>query len=267
VTEADRGASAVEADLVAHVASLFEPLGEVHRARDLVWLRTGDPSPYRNGVLRARLPERGAEEEVERLLAPFEERDLALMWWVFVPPERRPADVDRVLRAHGFELDADLPGMAVELATIEPPRMPAGERVDRVVGIGQFRDWSRVVGQAFEDPGFESSLSARAFESHGFGDDAPFRHFLYREPAGPIGASTLSLGGGVAGLANIAVLPEHRGRGIGAVVAAAALIEGRRLGLDLGVLSAGELGLPLYERLGFREVSRHLTYVRRPSRD
>ena len=76
-----------------------------------------------------------------------------------------------------------------------------------------------------------------------------------------MGASTLSLGAGVAGLSNIAVLPEHRGRGIGAAVAAAALLEGRRLGLGLGVLSAGEVGLPLYERLGFREVSRHRTYV------
>jgi ribosomal protein S18 acetylase RimI-like enzyme len=96
----------------------------------------------------------------------------------------------------------------------------------------------------------------------GFGDDAPFRHFMCRVEGDAVGASTLSLGAGVAGLANIAVVPERRGEGIGSAVASAALVEGRRLGLEVGALSAGEQGRPLYERLGFREVSRHRTYVR-----
>jgi GNAT superfamily N-acetyltransferase len=122
--------------------------------------------------------------------------------------------------------------------------------------------WAAVVGRAFDDAEFEDGASVRAFAGLGFGDDAPFRHFLCRVDGVPVGASTLSLGAGVAGLANIAVLPEHRGRGIGAAVASAALFEGRRLGLGIGALSAGEQGLPLYRSLGFREVSRHRTYTR-----
>jgi predicted N-acetyltransferase YhbS len=256
-------AAAVEADLVAHVARLYESVGYVHREGDTVWFRTGDPSPDRNGVLRAALPERGAAAAVERLAAHFDR--LPLMWWVFAPPEPRLDAVDRALRAAGFELDADLPGMALDLASMAPVPARAETVVTRVADEASFVAWAAVIGRAFEDPEFEGGTSARAFAGLGFGDDAPFRHFLCRVDGVPVGASTLSLGAGVAGLANIAVVPEHRGRGIGAVAASAALVEGRRLGLEVGALSAGEQGRPLYERLGFREVSRHRTYVRQPA--
>lgn len=258
-------AAAVESDLVAHVSRLYEPVGEVHREAGDVWFVTGDRSPYRNGILRARIPERHADQTVERLMAPFDEWDLAMMWWVFTPPEPLPVEVDRALRGRGFVLDADLPGMAVDLTAVQAPSAPEGGEVHRVIDEDMFRAWSHVVVRAFgdEDEDFEASLSARAFRAHGFGDDAPFRHFLYRLQGKWVGASTLSVGAGFAGLANIAVVPEHRRRGIGGVIAAAALLDGRQHGLRAGVLSAGELGLPLYERLGFREVSRHRTYVLR----
>jgi ribosomal protein S18 acetylase RimI-like enzyme len=152
--------------------------------------------------------------------------------------------------------------MALDLAALSFLPGPAGVEVTRVRDEAAFGAWAAVVGRAFEDTEFEVGPSARAFARVGFGDDAPFRHFMCRVEGDAVGASTLSLGAGVAGLANIAVVPERRGEGIGSAVASAALVEGRRLGLEVGALSAGEQGRPLYERLGFREVSRHRTYVR-----
>jgi ribosomal protein S18 acetylase RimI-like enzyme len=257
-------AAAVEADLVAHVSLLYEPIGAVHRDQG-VWFMTGDRSPYRNGVLRAPASGQSVDELVRGLLTPFLERDLPMMWWVFTPPERRVAAVDRSLRRNGLVLDSDLPGMTVDLAIVREPALPSDASVLRVVDEEIFGAWGDVVSRAFDDAGFASGPSARAFAAHGFGDEAPFRHFVCRAEGEWVGASTLSLGAGVAGLANIAVIPERRGRGIGAAVAAAALLEGRDLGLRIGTLSAGELGLPLYRRLGFREVSRHRTYVWQPA--
>ena len=258
-------ASAVEADLVAHVSRLYGSSGQVHDEPDAVWLLTGDDSPHRNGVLRAVVPAGEEDSTVERLLAPFDRLGLPMMWWVFAPPERRPDVVDLALRARGFELDADLPGMAVELASLSTVTAPGTGVIRRVLDEASFAEWSWVVGRAFGDPAFEGGPSAAAFRALGFAEDAPFRHFVCRADGAPVGASTLSLGAGVAGLANIAVVPECRGRGVGAAVASAALVEGRGLGLRLGVLSAGEQGVSLYRRLGFREVSRHRTYVRRAS--
>jgi GNAT superfamily N-acetyltransferase len=152
--------------------------------------------------------------------------------------------------------------MAVDLRGFRPPAPPEGLEVQRVVDDEGFASWAGVVARAFESPDFADGPSVSAFRGFGFGDAAPFRHFVCRSGGATVGASTLSLGAGVAGLANIAVEPGLRGRGIGSAVAAAALSEARGLGISVGALSAGELGLPLYVRLGFRTVSRHLTYVR-----
>jgi ribosomal protein S18 acetylase RimI-like enzyme len=103
--------------------------------------------------------------------------------------------------------------------------------------------------------------------SAGFDDDGPFRHFLCRMDGEPVGAATLSLcAAGVAGLANISAVPERRGRGIGAAVASAALVEAQAIHIPVAALSSDDLGVGLYRKLGFRTVSRHLTYVGRPGR-
>ena len=127
---------------------------------------------------------------------------------------------------------------------------PSGAIVERVRDARAFGDWALVVGRAFEDEDFSNGPSVRAGLGMGFGDDVAFRHYLCRIDGAPVGASTLSLGARVAGLANIATVPEHRGRGIAVAVAGAALEDARALGLRIGVLSADRAGIRVYEKLG-----------------
>jgi ribosomal protein S18 acetylase RimI-like enzyme len=60
-------------------------------------------------------------------------------------------------------------------------------------------------------------------------------------------------------LSRIELLPEHQGRGIGAVLVRQLLAEARRRGqeLALDVLAVNERARALYQRLGLREVGRH----------
>jgi len=259
-------AAGVEADLVAHVARLHEPpIGEVHREDGNVWFITGSPSENDNGILRAALPDHDPGAAVDRLLAPFRARSLPMMWWCFTPIGGLGPSVERALGAHGLELSSDRPGMALDLSRFDAPPLPRGVSTHRVRDEGMFAVWTEMVGGAFDDPDFATGPSTVANRRLGFGDDAPFRHFLCRAGDAWVGASTLSLGAGVAGLGNISALPDRRGRGIGTAVAAAALADAKTMGLRIGVLSADELGVPLYEKLGFVTVCRHLTYVWRPS--
>ena len=256
--------AAVEADLVTHVSLLYEPIGEVHREDGNVWFVSGGLAPHENGVLRAALPRWDADAAVDRLLEPFRERRLPMMWWVFEPPATRTSRLDRVLRRHGLSLASDLPGMALDLEGFSAPPLPEGVDVYRVTDQDGFATWAEIVERAFGSPGFAEGLSVRGFAARGLGDEAPFCHFLCRMADAWVGAATLSLGAGVAGLANIATLPEVRRRGVGTAVASVALGEAQGLGMQTAVLSAEEVGRPLYERLGFREVSRHRTYVHQP---
>ena len=257
-------AAAVEADLVSHVSLLYETVGQVHREDGTVWFVSGGHAAHENGVLRATLPRWRREAAVRRLLEPFRDRQLPMMWWVFEPPATGISRLDRLLRRHGLSLTSDLPGMAMDLDAYAAPPVPQELEVRRVTDASELAVWARIVGRAFESRGFEEGLSVRGFAARGFDDRSPFRHFLCLLDGQWVGAATLSTGAGVAGLSNIAVVPEVRGRGIGTAVASVALSEAQALGLRTAVLSAEEAGRRLYERLGFREVSRHRTYVDLP---
>ena len=71
-------------------------------------------------------------------------------------------------------------------------------------------------------------------------------------------------------IANLAVAPSERGRGIGATLLDAALAEGRRLGtkeMFLEVRSTNVRARQLYDSRGFIEVGRRKNYYRRPTED
>jgi [ribosomal protein S18]-alanine N-acetyltransferase len=71
-------------------------------------------------------------------------------------------------------------------------------------------------------------------------------------------------------VANLAVAPGERGRGIGAMLLDAALAEGRRLGtkeMFLEVRSTNARARQLYDSRGFIEVGRRKNYYRRPTED
>ena len=122
---------------------------------------------------------------------------------------------------------------------------------------------------------------ALAVAAAGFGIPAEILAPLYGLEVGAVEGLSVYLGrvdgrdvstsvgftlGDTVGIFNVATPPEHRGRGYGAALTAAAVLEGFTAGADLAWLQSSPLGLPVYRRLGFREVE---TYVlrSRPSLD
>jgi GNAT superfamily N-acetyltransferase len=80
-------------------------------------------------------------------------------------------------------------------------------------------------------------------------------NFVASAEGKPVGETTLCDGAGVAGIYDVEVLEEFRGRGIGSALVSAALRTAREeLGLQHAVLAATGMGFGVYTRLGFREV-------------
>ncbi len=65
------------------------------------------------------------------------------------------------------------------------------------------------------------------------------------------------LTGEAVGIYAVSTVPGHRGKGLGAATTWAAVAEGRKVGARWSLLQASEMGLGVYERMGFEVVGRY----------
>ncbi len=173
---------------------------------------------------------------------------------------RTPATAEAAT-ALGLTSEESEPGMVLARDELDPPAVPKLEivRVASPDGLAQ----------------------ALAVAAAGFGLPADLLAPLYGLEAGAVDGMDIYVGrvdgrdvstavgftsGDAVGIFNVATPPEHRGRGYGAALTAAAAAEGFAAGAEFAWLQSSALGLPVYRRLGFREVE---TYVlrSRPSLD
>jgi ribosomal protein S18 acetylase RimI-like enzyme len=224
---------------------------EFSEAGGLARWHTQVPHPWFNGVLSTRPPVNG-ERAVQDALGYFDSRDVASFTWWLAP--RLPAAAwEPHLHRRGFRYDNSTPGMAADLGKLKPgSAAPAGLSIRPVEDLPTLQEWARTFITGYELPG---SLATVLFDlMAGLGLDLPLRHYLGYLDGVPVTASTLFLGAGVAGIYNVATVPEARGHGLGSLLTLSPLQEAQTLGYRAGVLQSSEMGFPVYRRLGFEKV-------------
>jgi ribosomal protein S18 acetylase RimI-like enzyme len=161
-----------------------------------------------------------------------------------------------MITAAGFERAGGIPCLV-----LSPLRASAndcrGLVVRRVIDDETLRDHTAVVADAFEWP---PSLLGCVFTRRLVGDPAWTGYVGYSDGE-PVTTSQLVVTDGVAAVYYVATLEAHRGRGFAEAMTRRALNEGGAAGCDMASLQASPLGLPIYERMGFRGVSYYRTYV------
>jgi hypothetical protein len=151
-----------------------------------------------------------------------------------------------------------MPGMAMHpmpAAGSVPPR--AGLDIRRVVDGAGIADHIRAAAGGFAmPPAWIEAIVTEPLARHP--DVAMYVGYVDGEPV------TSGLGirtGQTIGVYNIATVEAARGRGYGAAMTMRIVDDGGVAGCTVAALQASEMGLPIYERLGFRTIVEYVGWV------
>lgn len=236
----------------------YLPDAQFHDTASATWFATSIPFFPFNQVLSVSLSG-DVDPAIDDLLARFRARRLPFCW--NIGPMAQPPDLAERLQARGPARSNSMPGMAIDLSGKLPSGAPIeGFVIERVRDAAAFDRWARAYHDGFDlPPGFVDALGG-VYALIGFDDNVPFRHYVGLLNGSPVACSTMFFDGSLADLWHIATLPDARRRGIGAAMTIAPLHDARDLGYRTAMLYASEMGEPLYQRLGFRELLRLYQY-------
>jgi len=196
----------------------------------------------------------------QRILLPslhFDARGLEWAYWVcedwLEPRVRRRSR--NVFERQGMRHSTDLPGMVAE--RILPPAKPLPDvEVRRVCDQATSDAFCSIGSICFHVPlawfreVFDTPAVWGRFASYvGFVDDEA------------VSTTAIVIGGGAVGVYNVATLPGRQRLGYGEATMRRALEDARRThGIERSVLQSTPAGYRLYERMGYRTVTRVAVY-------
>jgi ribosomal protein S18 acetylase RimI-like enzyme len=237
---------------------------EVYISENILWTITDVPAAFFNSIIRAQLSPNEVDDEIEAAILRGKSRNVPIGWWT--GPATRPADLGASLLAHGFVHEWDMPGMAINLSALNAHMpIPPGLVIEEVTDIESLKKWHHafVVGSGMPD--FMGDAFFEVFCILGLDADCPFRHYVGLLNGEPVATSMLFLGAGVAGIYNVATVPEARQKGFGTALTYKALREAHNAGYKVGVLEASKDGETVYRKLGFEEYWKMGHYAWRPN--
>lgn len=129
---------------------------------------------------------------------------------------------------------------------------PAGFVIQEIENEAQLYDFKKVFVETYAIPEWAGQAWVDATLKIGIGK-TPWRIFVGYLNTLPVATNMLFNGAGVASVYAVATIPSAQGKGIGAAITLKPLLEARdKDGYKYGVLFSTEMGVKVYERVGFR---------------
>ncbi|MBI5291577.1 MAG: GNAT family N-acetyltransferase [Chloroflexi bacterium] len=162
------------------------------------------------------------------------------------------ASWETLLTPRGFRLEDGPAGMSVDLNRLnETGQIPAGAEIVAVSNEQSVRDCAEVLIYGYGFPPDWKDITIDFLI--GLGQDTPYRSYVAYWEGKPVSTAAVFFGEEVAGIYSVATVAEARGKGFGAAVTLAPLLDARKMGYRVGILQASTMGLPVYKRMGFQQ--------------
>jgi ribosomal protein S18 acetylase RimI-like enzyme len=162
----------------------------------------------------------------------------------------------QILERMGLRHSVDLPGMVAE--HIAPPVKPLPALTVRRVGDTATREAFCAIGSVcfhVPIPWFREVFDNQTVWGK-------FVGYVGYHRDDPVSTTAVVLGGGALGVYNVATVPDRQRQGYGEAVMRHALAEAQKEhGLERSILQSTPAGYRLYERMGYRPVTRVSVYA------
>jgi ribosomal protein S18 acetylase RimI-like enzyme len=235
------------------------PIYETVRTPHFTTLASSVKIPIFNRVMHTRLSSTNVEEKIQETIEYFSSKGIPFTWQV--DPTDTPEDLPEHLEKRGFTLSSG-PGMALVLSELKKPETQDDLIFVRVRTPELCEVFAGLMAKAYGIPEFAWEDYVRIIMSIGIRDD--LFHYLGYLDSQPVATATVLYSDGVAGIYNIATLPEARGRRMGSMMTTVPLIDARDRGYKVSVLHSTKIGYNVYKRLGYEEICRKVGYVWNP---
>jgi GNAT superfamily N-acetyltransferase len=161
----------------------------------------------------------------------------------------------RLFERRALHLSADLPGMIAE-RLLPPYRALPQPEIRRVEGEPTCAAFCQIGSVCFNVP---LAWFCEVFENPSVWKD--FAGYVGYVDGQPVSTAATVVSDHVVGVYNVATLPGHQRRGYGEAIMRHALEKAREAhGLERTILQSTPQGFPIYQRMGYRTVTRVVVY-------
>lgn len=253
----------LETNLFDFFSAVDIPAIDLRVEDDVLWFTSSIADPLFNGAAGARFEPRNAVRRANAVLDRLIDHGHPFLWWL--TPNTRSAELEQALADRGLTAEQANTAMTLDLTAsalldeAPPPGVTLEPMTDANVD-----ELSLTMLDGFAMPhelaeAYKGLLTARTT------DRVSLHNVLARLHGEPVGAgSVVVTDNEIAGLYNIAVRDEARGRGVGRAVTIELMRIGAERGCSQSILHATPMGEPVYAKVGYRPAGEIKLYLWMP---
>ncbi|MGJ7913021.1 GNAT family N-acetyltransferase [Neobacillus sp. LXY-1] len=213
------------------------------------------PHPLFNHILKTISPD-NSEYFIKTLIQDYKNMHVPFLWRVW--EHDTPQNLGEKLKEFGGEQIRSTSLMALDIDNFQPLSDPIPELIIKPVrNKFDSKRFTKCCSTAFEIPEFLSETLTEIWSKQ----HVNLEHYVGYVNGTAVATATIFYSNGVAGIYNVATLPEFQGKGIGVEMMTAILLIAKLEGYKTAVLHSTLVGLRLYERLGFQSYGEMRQYL------